>query len=168
MVTGGSAAVEERARIERIAEEHGLDTVRVGGVDVDGIWRGKRVSMEDFLDRGWRDGVHLCNAVLGINVADELVPDLAYTGWESGYPDVHLVPDLATFAPVPWADRTASVICDFVEADGTPTVVSPRQVLRTMLMRSHERGFEARVGYELEFYLFRETWESAHEKGSRA
>src|SRR6185295_19227887 len=97
MVGDGSSAAGERARIERLAAEHGLDTVRVGGVDLDGIWRGKRVGLDEFLDRVWRDGFHLCNGVLGTNVADDLLPGLAYTGWERGYPEVHLVPDLATF-----------------------------------------------------------------------
>jgi glutamine synthetase len=123
------------------------------------------VPASDFLERVCQDGIHLCNLVLGVTVADEIVPGLGYTSWDNGFPDVHIFPDLTTFAPIPWAEGTATVICDLTEADGTPTAVSPRQVLRAVLARVQERGFEPRIGYELEFYLFRNSWESARENG---
>jgi glutamine synthetase len=164
MDTGSQNSSGDRARIGGIAEEHGLHTVRVGAVDIDGVWRGKQVGMAEFLETVWRDGMHLCNAVLGVTVADDIVPGLGYV-WDRGLPDVHIVPDLATFARVPWADGTASVICDFAEADGSSTVYSPRQVLREVLGKVGKRGLEPRIGYELEFYLFRESCESAREKG---
>lgn len=164
MEAHGPSTLAERERIARIAQELGIDTVRVGGVDVDGIWRGKRIGMDEFASRGWRDGFHFCNAVFGIDVADEVIAGLGYTSWDTGFPDVHLIPDLATFAPVAWAEGTASVLGDFVEADGTPTAVSPRQVLREVLARVRAHGLEPMIGYELEFYLFAETPESARGK----
>lgn len=165
MDTGTQDADHELARIRAVADEHGLHTVRVGGVDIDGIWRGKQLPMADFLRSGWRDGMHMCSAVLAVTVADELVPGLSYTNPDGGYPDVHLVPDLTTFARVPWVEGTASVICDFVEPDGSPVTVSARHVLRDVLARAREQGFEPKIGYELEFYLFGEPWPSAEEKG---
>lgn len=163
MDTNGQNASEERARIGRIVEEFGLHTVRVGAVDIDGIWRGKQVPAGDFVDRVSRDGLNMVKAVLGATVADEIIPGLGFTDMDNGFPDVHIVPDLTTFALVPGADGIASVICDFAEADGTPTMFSPRQVLHQVLAKVRERGFEPRIGYELEFYLFRDSWESARE-----
>jgi len=155
---------EQSARIEQIARDHSIDHVRVGGVDIDGVWRGKRVALEAFLATTAAAGTHLCNAVFAVNMVDELIDGLAYTNLDTGFPNVHLVPDLATFAPLVWRTGAAGVLADFVEPDGTPTAVAPRQVLREVVDRLAGHGWRARIGYELEFYLFAETPSSAREK----
>lgn len=159
-----AALAEHRARIEALADEHAIDHVRVGGVDIDGIWRGKRVALGDFLAHTAASGTHLCNAVFAVNMVDELIAGLAYTNTDTGFPNVHLIPDLATFAPLAWRAGAAGVLADFVEADGTPTAISPRQVLRAVVERLAAHGWTARIGYELEFHLFAETPASAHAK----
>jgi glutamine synthetase len=156
MADDAGSQAERLNRIRQLADEHQLVAVRVGGVDIDGIWRGKRIGIAEFLNGIAEHGTGLCNALFAVTMADELVNDVAYTGWDRGFPEVHLIPDLATFALTPWAGRTAAVIGDFVESDGTPTDISPRQVLRTMVARLAELGFAPRVGYELEFFLFRD------------
>ena len=80
-----------------------------------------------------------------------------------GYGDFVLRPDLDTLRIVPWHDATALVLCDVLHDDGTPVAPSPRQVLRAQLARLAERGFEADVGTELEFVVFRDTYEAASE-----
>lgn len=163
-MSGATHPADEPSRIRRLAEEHHLVAVRLGGVDVDGIWRGKRIGIEEFLAHTWREGTGLCNALFAVTLADELVPGGSYTGWDRGFPEVRLVPDLTTFAVTPWAGRTAAVIGDFVEPDGTATAVSPREVLRTVLTRCRQAGYEPLIGYELEFYLFRGDPGSAAQK----
>lgn len=71
--------------------------------------------------------------------------------------DMYLVPDLTTFAPIPWEMElsTARVICDVFTPDGEPFAGDPRFVLKRQLDRAKEMGFEFRVGPELEFFLFR-------------
>ena len=78
-----------------------------------------------------------------------------------------LRPDLETLRIVPWHEATALVLCDVLQQDGTPVAPSPRQVLRAQLARLAERGFEADVGTELEFVVFRDTYESAWEQAYR-
>jgi glutamine synthetase len=160
-----AATGEQLARVRQLARDHDLVAVRVGGVDIDGIWRGKRIGIEEFLEHTAEHGTGLCNGLFAITMADEIINDLSYTGFDRGFPEVHLVPDLGTFALTPWAGRTAAVIGDFVEADGTPTGVSPRQVLRSVVARARELGYVARIGYELEFFLFRDRPETAAPKG---
>ena len=67
------------------------------------------------------------------------------------------VPDLETARIVPWHDRTALLLCDFVDRDGRAVPVSPRAVLRSVVARAQSMGVEPVVGVELEFYLLRET-----------
>jgi glutamine synthetase len=71
--------------------------------------------------------------------------------------DMYLVPDLDTFAPIPWEMElsTARVICDVFTPDGVPFAGDPRYVLRRQLERAQNMGFDFMVGPELEFFLFR-------------
>jgi glutamine synthetase len=59
------------------------------------------------------------------------------------------------------------VLCDLAWEDGAEVVASPRQILRRQLNRLAERGWSANAGTELEFILFRETYESAWHKAYR-
>lgn len=71
--------------------------------------------------------------------------------------DMYLVPDLSTFASVPWEMElsTARVICDVYTPDGIPFSGDPRYVLRRQLDRARAMGFDFQVGPELEFFLFK-------------
>src|SRR5690606_33965992 len=57
--------------------------------------------------------------------------------------------------------------CDLAWGDGSPVVASPRQILRRQLDRLAERGWTAYVGTELEFMVFRDTYEEAWRRGYR-
>ena len=156
---------EQLVNVERLIQEHAIDTVKLGVVDIDGLWRGKRIPVEYFLRDVWRHGTHICNILFGWDINDDLIPGLEYTGWHTGFPDLFLVPDLSTFAVVPWEEHTAAVIADFVDGDGRPIGLSPRHVLRTVVERAASLGYKPNIGYEFEFYVFRETVDSVREKG---
>lgn len=71
--------------------------------------------------------------------------------------DMYLVPDLETFAVIPWDMdlSTARVICDVYTPDGVPFDGDPRYVLKRQLQAAAELGLDYQVGPELEFFLFR-------------
>ncbi|HNE27377.1 MAG TPA: glutamine synthetase family protein, partial [Pseudomonadales bacterium] len=72
--------------------------------------------------------------------------------------DMYLVPDLETFAVIPWDDQalpTARVICDVYMPNGTPFWGDPRYVLKRVLAEANELGFTYKTGPELEFFLFK-------------
>ena len=121
--------ITTRAELLDYLEKHEIRTVRVGAVDIDGVWRGKRIPVQYFSDSVWERGTNICNILFGWDMVDELLPGLAYTGWQTGYPDITLKPDLNTITLIPWEPHTAAVICDIFELDGTPLELSPRQVL---------------------------------------
>jgi len=82
--------------------------------------------------------------------------------------DMYLVPDLATFAVVPWeparpdVGRTARLFCDVLMPNGQPSAGDPRGALRRALAEAAEMGARYMVAPELEFYLFREMPGHAH------
>ena len=61
----------------------------------------------------------------------------------------------------------AGAVADLEWHDGRPVVASPRQILRRQLDRLAERGWYANIGSELEFILFRESYDQARAKRYR-
>ncbi|MFA6329374.1 MAG: type I glutamate--ammonia ligase [Candidatus Micrarchaeia archaeon] len=71
--------------------------------------------------------------------------------------DMLLVPDLSTYAALPWTGgKVARLICDVFGVDEKPFEGDPRGVLKRQLSKAKEMGFEYFVGPELEFFLFAE------------
>ncbi len=153
--------------LQAFVEEHAIKTFKVGAVDIDGLWRGKRIAAPYFLESVARKGTNICNILFGWDMQDTSISDLAYTGWQTGYPDITLLPDLSTLKPVPWEPGTASVICDIHSPDGSVLELSPRQVLRRVLAQAEQAGYNAKCGYELEFYLLKGTADELAERGFR-
>jgi glutamine synthetase len=72
--------------------------------------------------------------------------------------DMHLVPDVSTFAILPWlsgSETTARLICNVFTPDGHPFLGDPRAVLGNMLKRAEQMGFTYNAGPELEFFLLK-------------
>jgi glutamine synthetase len=147
----------------RLLRRRGIETVILAGADTHGIMRGKRVPIAE-LDGAAARGISLCEVIwaLAVDELEPVQPPPGHAGWfpRPGYPDMLAVPDLDTARVVPWHDRTALVLCDFVDRDGSAVPVSPRAVLRSVLARARSMGVEPIVGVELEFYVLRETPQS--------
>ncbi len=135
--------------------------------DMQGRLQGKRLHAKYFLDEVLRHGSEACNYLLAVDVEMTPVDGYAVSGWERGYGDFVLSPDLTTLRPLPWLPGTALVLADVLWHDGSPVVPSPRQVLRRQLARLAERGLVPFVGTELEFIVYRDTYEEAQQKGYR-
>ena len=73
--------------------------------------------------------------------------------------DMYFLPDPATYAVLPWRGtedaRTARLICDVADPDGTPFAGDPRSNLKRVLRSAEELGYKMNVGPEAEFFLFR-------------
>jgi len=145
-----------------------IDTVIAAFTDMQGRLMGKRLHAEFFLeelDAGHE--VEGCNYLLALDMEMDPIPGYSIASWERGYGDFGLQPDLASLRRVPWHEATALLICDVVWHDGSPVAPSPRQVLRAQLDRAAALGYDAMIGSELEFFLFRESYEEARAKGFR-
>jgi glutamine synthetase len=144
-----------------------IDTVLLALTDMQGRLQGKRLTARHFLAEVAEHGAEGCNYLLGVDVDMATVSGYELFSWERGYGDFVLRPDLDTLRPVPWQDGTAICLADVAWEDGSDVAVSPRQVLRRQLARLAERGWSANAGTELEFIVFRDTYEEAWQKGYR-
>jgi glutamine synthetase len=150
--------------IKKEADSGAIDTVVAAFTDMQGRLFGKRIQVEYFLDEVTEQGIEGCNYLLALDMEMEPVPGYEMANWEKGYGDFGIAPDLATLRRIPWLDRTALVLCDVVNHDGSPVVASPRQVLIAQYERAAEMGYVPLFASELEFYLYKESYAEAHEK----
>ena len=90
------------------------------------------------------------------------VPGMEVTGLHTGFRNGVLRPDVATLAPLPWEPGTMIVLCDTLDGEGHLVDEAPRSILRRQVARVEDRGFEVAAASELEFYLFRTSYEEAH------
>jgi len=157
-----------RLDLERLRVEVGsgaIETVVTALPDLYGRLVGKRITGHFFLDEVAGHGMHVCDYLLACDMEMDPTPGYAFTSWETGYGDLHAVPDLGTLRRAAWLDRTALVLCDAVREDGAPVAVAPRSILARQLARAAEQGLFPQMGSELEFFLFKDDYEAAQKKG---
>ncbi len=144
-----------------------IDTVVIAFPDMHGRPVGKRVTADYFASHAAEHGIEACEYLLAVDVDMTPLPGYRFANWDTGYGDVVCRPDFATARRIPWLEGTAWVIADLGDGSGGPVEVAPRQILRRQLERAAERGLRVLAATELEFYLFRESYEEAAAKGWR-
>jgi len=148
-------------------DEGRIDTVVLAITDMQGRLQGKRFHAPYFLSEVVKDGTEGCNYLLAVDVDMNTVDGYAMSSWSSGYGDFAMAPDLATLRATPWQPGTAMVLADLTWFDGSPVVASPRQILARQLARLRERGYVGYAGTELEFVVYRDSYEEAWRRGYR-
>lgn len=151
-------------QLKSLAASGEIETVIVAMPDMQGRLVGKRLTARHFLGAG-QDGVGTCSVVLGWGHDHALDPGYELTGWDNGYPDLVVRPDLSTLRPYPWFDKTAFVLGDAVAPGGAPIDLAPRTILADMIARLDGLGLRPLFASELECYLLDETPASAFDKG---
>jgi len=142
-----------------------IETVISAFPDMYGRLMGKRFAAKFFIDNVLREGLHACDYLLASDMEMTPVPGYEFTSWEKGYGDVRLRPDLATLRVASWLDRTALVVCDVLdEKRNEPVALAPRTVLKKQLELARRNGFSVKGASELEFFLFRDSYEHAARK----
>jgi len=155
------SAAEARALIE----QRGLDHLKVGVFDVDGVLRGKYMARDKLLG-ALDDGFGFCDVVLGWDSDDQLYDNVAITGWHTGYPDatVRLLPESGRNVPFEFDGKGLMFLGEF---SGDWAAVCPRGVLGRVIERLARHGLEAVAAFEYEFFLFDETAHTAADKHYR-
>ena len=162
-VPTGRIDVDELGRLIDAGE---IDTVVVAFPDLQGRLMGKRVTARFFRDHVLEHGIDACSYLLAVDVEMTPLPGYGFASWESGYGDVVCRPDLGTLRLLPWLTGTALVLGDLFDTDtGEAVEVAPRQILRRQIERARAAGYTIKCGSELEFLLFRDSYEEAAAKG---
>jgi len=138
----------------------GTQKVKVACSDIDGILRGKVLHIDKFLGAAEphpQGGFGFCDVVFGWDSGDQCYDNTQVTGWQHGFPDALARLDLDTARRVPWDHDVPFFLGEFVNADGSPYPVCPRQTLKRVLKRAKKIGFDVMAGMEFEWFNFAET-----------
>lgn len=136
-----------KEKIIETCKKAGIRFIHLQFSDLDGIVKSVEIpisQLSDTLKRGkWFDG----SSIEGFaRIAES---------------DMFLLPDLETFAIIPWEDedglKSARIICDVMTPDGEPFVGDPRGILKKNLIAAAKSGYIYNVGPELEFFLFNKS-----------
>ena len=118
--------------------------------------RGIEFFFAQFVDMYGRPSAKLVPAQ---NLDDLVGEGAGFAGFAAGEigqvpadPDIAAIPDLDSFTPVPWQPNLARFACD-VTVEGQPWPYCPRTILKNVLARAAELGYEFKIGIELEYFL---------------
>ena len=145
-------------------KEQGIHRAKLAITDVDGVMRGKYLSLDKFASVA-RDGGGFCDCVLGWDVEDRLYDNASYTGWHTAFPDAPYRLDLSTERRLPDEGGIPFFLGNFVDpGSGELHDLCPRSVLQRVLERAASMGFGVKCGFEYEFFVFDETPQSVRQK----
>ncbi len=157
-----------RQELEAKIRSGEIDTVVMAFPDLQGRLAGKRTTGRFFLDSVADAGTENCDYLIACDMDYNPVPGYRFTSYETGYGDMLAMADWDTIRVLPWVPKTAMIMCDLFDV-GTRELISvaPRTVLRRQVEAAAELGYLPMVGSEIEFYLFKDTYEDAYQKHYR-
>lgn len=160
-------AIIDLPTFKQLAEQGEFDTVIMAAPDMQGRLQGKRVMPRYFLESLSNGALEGCAYLLATDIECQPVPGYAFMSLDQGFGDFALKPDLSTLRRATWQDKAAIVLCDIELTTHQPARVAPRTILKAQLERLQAHGLTAWGATELEFILFKDSYESAWDKAYR-
>ncbi len=123
------------------------NSVKLAGVDVDGMLRGKLVSKKKFLSIA-KTGFGFCSVVFGWDMHDmTYFRELKISNKENGYRDILAIPDLNSFRRIPWENNVPFFLVSFHDPETElPVSACPRGLLKTQLEKLAKKNYGAMAG----------------------
>jgi glutamine synthetase len=137
--------------IQKLLRDKDIEFIRFEQTDTHGISRSKTIPARHF-EYFANNGVHFLLGQLGFDAQAAVAPGTGYLE-ELGFPDSHIKPDFDTFQVLPWADKTARILCEPYFLDCKPAMAAPRLVVKKLLAELQAMGYRLLSGFEYEFYL---------------
>jgi glutamine synthetase len=144
-------------------EAEGVKRVKIALTDIDGVLRGKYLSLHKFKSITKATG-GFCDCVFGWDCEDQLYDNATFTGWHTAFPDAQFKIDLASERRIPGEEDTPFYLVDFLDKDEKSHAICPRSLLLRVLKLAETMGFGATYAFEYEFFVFKETAHSIREK----
>ena len=120
--------------IDRL-QQNNTDKVKFAVADIDGVLRGKTISMNKFL-KSVQNGVGFCNVVFGWDMNDVCYTNGDVSGWNTGYPDAFASIDLNTYRTIPWQNNIPFFLADFSNAPEV-SAACPRTLLKKIRQQAN-------------------------------
>ena len=156
----------DKIQILNYLNNAGVDRVKIGFADIDGVLRGKTIHKNKFIENLEGD-LSFCDVVFGWDSNDALYDNVKVTGWHTGYPDQICRIDISTFRTIPWQDNVPFFLADFSAATDEVKAVCPRSLLRKIRQKCISIGFNPQFSQEFEWFNFKETPQSLLNKQFR-
>ncbi len=134
--------------IVTLAQKSAISLVRFLFCDTTSVIRGK-CTRTDKLKERIESGIGLVKGTMALNILDHLQVD---TGL-GAVGEVRLIPDLETWAVLPYSERSAALICDLQELDHRPWDHCPRSLLKRVVEEAKAAGYSFQIAFEPEFIL---------------
>jgi glutamine synthetase len=122
-------------------------SVKVAGIDVDGVLRGKIMQKKKFLSIA-KEGFGFCSVIFGWDMHDQTYfRELKISNKENGYRDMIAVPDLRSFRRIPWENNIPFFFVSFFDPDNGDSISAcPRSLLKRTLDKVEKGGYGAMAG----------------------
>jgi glutamine synthetase len=143
-------------------KNHASGKVKIAIADIDGVLRGKYISVEKFISLTNAE-TSFCDVIFGWDSGDMAYDNVNFTGWHTGYPDAAARLDLSTFRKIPWENDIPFFLGELIRPKDQ-IAVCPRSLLKKVLEDSTAAGFLPVFSQEFEWYNFAETPQSIHDK----
>jgi glutamine synthetase len=144
-------------------KNHSSGKVKIGFTDIDGVLRGKYISVEKFLSV-IDSQTGFCDVIFGWDVNDVAYDNGTYTGWHTGYPDAPCRIDINTFRKIPWEGDVPFFIGELSDDTNKLSQVCPRLLVKKVIEDADSAGYYPMFSQEFEWFNFSETPHSAQEK----
>jgi len=146
-----SSQLTTKQVLQALADVH-AEKVKVAITDVDGVLRGKVISIEKFLSIAEK-GFGFCDVVFGWDAGDVAYDNAKITGWHTGYPDTTASIDVQTFRQVPWENGIPFFLADFSNAANIKNIC-PRTLLKKIRKQAEDAGYVPYFSQEFEWFNF--------------
>ena len=160
-----SARLTTKEVLQKLADSKS-EKVKLAITDIDGILRGKVVSIEKFLSVAEK-GFGFCDVVFGWDAGDVAYDNASITGWHSGYPDTTATIDMQTFRQIPWENGLPFFLADFSGADSSAKSVCPRTLLKKVRKQAEDAGYIPYFSQEFEWFNFIDNKEELYKNDFR-
>jgi glutamine synthetase len=144
-------------------KNHSSGKVKIAFTDMDGVLRGKYISVDKFLT-AIDSTANVCDVIFGWDMSDVCYDNSKFTGWHTGYPDSPAKLDINTFRKIPWENDVPFFLGDILDVKGDPCTICPRQLLKRVIGDAAKEGFTPFFAQEFEWFNFAETPHSANAK----
>ncbi|MEU5046654.1 glutamine synthetase family protein [Streptomyces griseorubiginosus] len=139
--------------LQRLLEDRGVTDIMLAVPDLQGRLVGKLFNASVFFER-MTGGAEMCSYLLATDVDMRPIQGFDFTGWDQGFGDFLVFPDLDNVHMLPHRPGTALVFGTPLHDDVTAVEVAPRFMLATQLERLRELGYRVKAGVESEFVLY--------------
>ena len=157
-----------RDDLEALIRSGEVDTVLMVFPDLQGRLVGKRTTGRFFLQSVADAGTENCDYLIACDMDNNPVPGYRFTSYEQGYGDMLAKADWNTVRLIPWVEKTALIMCDLLDVESHELIpVAPRSILQRQVDAAAAMGYLPMVASEIEFFLFKDTYDEAYEKGYR-